>query len=130
MLFRSGDAAAARRELTSPLDRGDLLELVGNLLDNACKFARGRVEVSLTPWGEPGWRRFGLELQVDDDGPGVAPDQRERILQRGVRLDEQVPGQGIGLSVVSDLVSLPGGSLAIERSPLGGARFIVRLPGR
>ena len=117
-------------ELASPLDRGDLLELVGNLLDNACKFAEGRVAVSLAPWMQPGWRRAGVELQVDDDGPGVDPTQRERILQRGVRLDEQVPGQGIGLSVVSDLVSLPGGSVAIDRSPWGGSRFSVRLPGR
>lgn len=127
---QASNAGDGSGELSSPLDRGDLMELVGNLLDNACKFAKGRVEVSLAPWTQPGWRRAGVELRVDDDGPGVDPAQSARILQRGVRLDEQVPGQGIGLSVVSDLVSLPGGSLAIERSALGGARFIVRLPGR
>lgn len=116
--------------LACPLDRGDLLELVGNLADNACKFARSRVEVSLTPWNEAGWRRPGVELCVDDDGPGVPPENRERILERGVRLDERVPGQGIGLSMVADIVLAHAGTVVVESSPLGGARFLVRLPGR
>ena len=117
-------------ELACPMDRGDLLELVGNLADNACKFARARVDVSLAPWSEPGWRRPGVRLCVEDDGPGIEPAQRERILQRGVRLDERVAGQGIGLAMVADIVSVHGGSVAVEVSPLGGARFVVRLPGR
>jgi two-component system sensor histidine kinase PhoQ len=116
--------------LACPLDRGDLLELVGNLADNACKFARTRVEISLTPWHEAGWRRSGVELCVDDDGPGVQPGERERILERGVRLDERVPGQGIGLSMVADMVAAHAGTVLVETSPLGGARFLVRLPGR
>ena len=116
--------------LACPLDRGDLLELVGNLADNACKFARTRVEISLTPWHEAGWRRSGVELCVDDDGPGVQPGERERILERGVRLDERVPGQGIGLSMVADIVAAHAGTVLVETSPLGGARFLVRLPGR
>lgn len=116
--------------LACPLDRGDLLEVVGNLADNACKFARSRVEISLLPWSETGWRRAGVELCVDDDGPGVQPENRERILERGVRLDERTPGQGIGLSMVADIVASHGGTIAVEVSPLGGARFLVRLPGR
>ncbi|MEY4376821.1 MAG: hypothetical protein RJB26_1371, partial [Pseudomonadota bacterium] len=116
--------------LACPLDRGDLLELAGNLADNACKFASSRVEVSLTPWHEAGWRRPGVEICVDDDGPGVAEAERERILERGVRLDERVPGQGIGLSMVADIVAAHAGSVTVATSPLGGARFLVRLPGR
>jgi len=130
-LTRLGDGGGLPdAELACPMDRGDLLELVGNLADNACKFARARVAVSLAPWSEPGWRRPGVRLSVEDDGPGVDPAQRERILQRGVRLDERVAGQGIGLSMVADIASAHGGSVAIDTSPLGGARFVVRLPGR
>jgi two-component system sensor histidine kinase PhoQ len=116
--------------LTCPMDRGDLLELVGNLADNACKFAVQRVEISLLPWVQMGWRRPGFELWVDDDGPGVEPAQREHILERGIRLDERVPGQGIGLSMVASIVAGQSGRVEVTRSPLGGARFIVRLPGR
>ena len=86
--------------------------------------------MSLAAWSEPGWRRPGVQFSVDDDGPGVEPAQRERILKRGVRLDERVAGQGIGLAMVADIVSVHGGSVVVEISPLGGARFVVRLPGR
>jgi signal transduction histidine kinase len=71
-----------------------------------------------------------VEICVDDDGPGVAEAERERILERGVRLDERVPGQGIGLSMVADIVAAHAGSVTVATSPLGGARFLVRLPGR
>ena len=124
------DGSAPDATLTCPMDRGDLLELVGNLADNACKFARRRVEITLLPWVQVGWRRPGFELRVDDDGPGVAMAQREHVLERGTRLDERVPGQGIGLSMVAGIVAGQSGQVEVTSSPLGGARFIVRLPGR
>jgi two-component system, OmpR family, sensor histidine kinase PhoQ len=116
--------------LSYPMDRGDLLELVGNLADNACKWAATRVVVRLEPWPEAGWRRPGLVLCVDDDGPGIAPEARARVLERGVRLDERVPGQGIGLSMVADIVAAHSGDITVDTSTLGGARFRLRLPGR
>ena len=111
-------------------DRGDLLELLGNLLDNACKWCRGRVRVRvrLEP-AAPAAQR--LLVQVDDDGPGIPEADRERVRQRGVRADERRPGHGLGLAMVSDTVAAYGGSLRIAASEdLGGARIEVRLPGR
>ena len=110
-------------------DRGDLTELLGNLLDNACKWCRSHVRLSaaIEPVSEG---RARLRLSVEDDGPGVSQADRERILERGVRTDETVPGHGIGLAMVLDTVELYGGTLTIEGSPLGGACFLLRLPGR
>ncbi len=110
---------------------GDLLELLGNLIENAFKWARHRVLVSARVLPGSGARRDGLELIVEDDGPGIAEDQVERLLQRGVRGDERVQGHGIGLAIVQDLVRAYRAVLAVERSPeLGGARFVVRFtPG-
>lgn len=109
-------------------DRGDLMEIVGNLLDNACKFCRKQVSVSAQPLVTPGTRREGVVLVVEDDGPGIAPEQREHVLKRGARLDERVSGQGIGLSVVQELAQLSGGGIDIHDSPLGGGKITVRLP--
>jgi len=67
---------------------------------------------------------------VEDDGPGICAEDRERIGQRGVRTDESIPGHGIGLSMVQETVEMYGGTLNIDSSPLGGARFSLRLPGR
>ncbi|MCW8874643.1 MAG: ATP-binding protein [Gammaproteobacteria bacterium] len=107
-------------------DEADLMELCGNLLDNACKWARTRVLIQATSRAEG----TGLELQVEDDGPGIPEDQRDAVLGRGVRVDSTLPGQGIGLAVVCDIVAAYGGTLAIDQSPgLGGARIQVRLPG-
>jgi two-component system sensor histidine kinase PhoQ len=111
-------------------DRGDLLELLGNLLDNACKWcrARVRVRVRLEPSAPPAQR---LSIQVDDDGPGIAAGDRRRVRERGVRADEHQPGHGLGLAMVSDTVAAYGGELHIGVSAdLGGARVEVRLPGR
>ena len=110
-------------------DRGDLTELLGNLLDNACKWCHGRVRLSaaVDAAADP---RQRLTLVIEDDGPGISAADRERVLERGVRADEKVPGHGLGLAMVHDTVDLYGGALAIDSSPLGGARFTVRLPGR
>ena len=110
-------------------DRGDLTELLGNLLDNACKWCRGRVRLTVTADPAAGPRER-LSLVIEDDGPGISAEDRARVLQRGVRADESVPGHGLGLAMVRDTVDLYGGRLAIDGSPLGGARFSLRLPGR
>lgn len=105
-------------------DAQDLMEMLGNLLDNAGKWAHGRVLLTLQPAGNG--RR--IELLVDDDGPGIAPGLRERIFERGQRLDEQRPGSGLGLSIVRDLAQSYGGDIAAEASPLGGLRMRLALP--
>jgi signal transduction histidine kinase len=102
--------------------REDLDEMLGNLLDNACKWARSRV--ALTSSASDG----SVILTVDDDGPGVAPSMRDVVLQRGVRADEAAPGSGLGLAIVRDLAELHEGSIALDRSPMGGLRVTLRLP--
>jgi two-component system sensor histidine kinase PhoQ len=111
-------------------DRADFTELLGNLLDNACKWARGRVRVQVTVDSPAADVRKALHLVIDDDGPGIAEADRARVLQRGGRADEATPGHGLGLAMVHDTVELYGGALRIDASPLGGARFELRLPGR
>ncbi|MEO8018587.1 MAG: ATP-binding protein [Pseudomonadota bacterium] len=110
-------------------DRADLTELLGNLLDNACKWARARVRiaVSVNPGADS---RAALELIIEDDGPGIAEEHRAKVLQRGGRADEATPGHGLGLAMVHDTVALYGGAMRIESSELGGARFALKLPGR
>jgi two-component system, OmpR family, sensor histidine kinase PhoQ len=108
---------------------GDLQELMGNLLENAFKWARSRVLLTATPTKTVGNRRAGLLLAVDDDGPGIADEDVVHVLQRGVRGDERVQGHGIGLAIVQDLVRGYRGELHVRRSQeLGGARFEVILP--
>ena len=110
-------------------DRGDLTELLGNLLENACKWCRSRVR--LTAAADPAaGPRERLEVRVEDDGPGISAADRARVLERGVRADERVPGYGLGLAIVRDTLDLYGGQLTIDGSSLGGARFSLRLPGR
>jgi two-component system sensor histidine kinase PhoQ len=116
--------------LVYPIDSGDLMELAGNLLDNAYKYCRGRVRLRARADERPQWRRSGLRLEVDDDGPGIQPADRLRVLERGVRVDESVPGQGIGLAAVRELAAAYGGSIEIGESDLGGAAVRVSLPGR
>ncbi|HEY9112879.1 MAG TPA: ATP-binding protein [Rhodanobacteraceae bacterium] len=110
-------------------EEGDLLELLGNLLENAFKWANHRVLLrvkSIAPANPKAWRT-GLDVQVEDDGPGIPAEQLERVLQRGVRGDERVQGHGIGLAIVEDIVRAYRGTLEVDRSPeLGGACFHVR----
>ena len=103
--------------------REDLDEMLGNLLDNACKWAKSRIAV------ESSLDAPILAVTVDDDGPGIAPRIRDSVLQRGVRADEAVAGSGLGLAIVRDLAELYGGSISFDRSPLGGARARLELPG-
>jgi two-component system, OmpR family, sensor histidine kinase PhoQ len=111
-------------------DRGDIIELLGNLLDNACKWCRSRVHVQVRI-DERLPPEQSLQIRVEDDGPGIAPADRARVLARGVRADERAPGHGLGLAMVADAVSVYGGDLAISESALlGGACLDIALPGR
>ena len=111
-------------------DGGDALEMLGNVLDNACKWSRLRLSIRALVVAEaPPEHR--LLISVCDDGPGIAPQDRERVLGRGVRADEQLPGHGLGLAMVAETVMLYGGQLVIgECQELGGARVDIHLPGR
>ena len=102
--------------------REDLDEMLGNLLDNACHWSKSRVAIASL---EADSR---ILITVDDDGPGLAPDLRDVVLQRGVRADEAVPGTGLGLAIVRDLAELHGGSIALADSPLGGLQARLQLP--
>ncbi|WP_287365711.1 sensor histidine kinase [Thauera sp.] len=109
-----------------PLDREDMLELFGNLLDNACKWARSRVVLHVTDETDSA---DALVCSIDDDGPGVPPDMIGRLGTAGLRSDEQRPGHGIGLVIVGDIVTQYGGTVDYAPSPsLGGLRVSVRLP--
>lgn len=110
-------------------DPGDLMELLGNLLENAFKWARRRVSLAAGPWVPDGQEQPGLQLVIEDDGAGLDPDRVELLLQRGVRGDERVQGHGIGLAIIQDLLKAYRGELRVDHSPaLGGARFTVRVP--
>jgi signal transduction histidine kinase len=100
----------------------DLQEMLGNLLDNACKWASRRVELHARRDGDQ------VIITIDDDGAGVAAEQRAAVIGRGVRADEQVPGSGLGLAIVDDLARLYGGQLELADSPLGGLRAVLSLP--
>jgi signal transduction histidine kinase len=102
--------------------REDLDEMLGNLLDNACKWAKCKIVV------ESSQADAVVLITVDDDGPGLAPSMRETVLQRGVRADEAAPGSGLGLAIVRDLAELYGGSISLETSPTGGLRACLQLP--
>ena len=109
-------------------ERQDFEEIIGNLLDNAGKWASGRVQIRAMREADAGAGRPGFEIVIDDDGPGLPQDTRAQALTRGRRLDETKPGSGLGLSIVSDLVAVHGGDVKLEDSPLGGLRARLRLP--
>jgi signal transduction histidine kinase len=102
--------------------REDVDEMLGNLFDNACKWARARVEIASS------LHDGSVVVTVDDDGPGIAESMRETVLQRGVRADEAEPGFGLGLAIVRDLAELYGGSIVLTESPAGGLRARLQLP--
>lgn len=104
--------------------RQDLEEMLGNLMENACKWARAQVRVSAEE------DRAGVSVTVEDDGPGLSETQATEALRRGRRLDEVVPGWGLGLAIVCDLAEVNGGTLEFGRSDLGGLRVLLRFPGR
>jgi len=111
-------------------EQQDLEEMVGNLVDNACKWAQSRVAVEVfSERPDPVDDRRIVRILVDDDGPGLSPQQREQVARRGRRLDETKPGSGLGLSIVVELASLYGGGLSLGTAPIGGLRAELVLPG-
>jgi signal transduction histidine kinase len=107
----------------------DLTDLIGNLLDNAGKWARARIDISAVRESElDALGRAYFLAHIDDDGPGLEPQARTAALRRGQKLDESRPGSGLGLSIIVDLAHIYGGSLRLEDSPLGGLRATLRLP--
>jgi len=102
--------------------REDLDEMLGNLLDNACKWAKSRVAIDASSSGA------AVVVTVDDDGPGLEASMRDIVLQRGVRADEAAPGSGLGLAIVRDLAELYGGSISLGAAPMGGLRATLQLP--
>jgi two-component system sensor histidine kinase PhoQ len=97
-------------------DEADLTEILGNLLENAYKYCDSKVRVSVGTTTD----NNGVEISIEDDGPGIAPEQVDTVLQRGTRMDESVPGQGIGLSMANEIITVYGGQLDFAVSPLGG----------
>lgn len=113
---------------SAQVQREDLDEMLGNLLDNACKWARSRVTLSSAATAPDARSDSAVVITVDDDGPGLQPSMRETVLQRGVRADEAAPGSGFGLAIVRDLAEVYRGSIALDRSPDGGLRARLTLP--
>ena len=99
----------------------DLEEMLGNVLENACKWARSAVAITASCGSAE------VVILIDDDGPGIDPAKREHVLERGVRADEAAPGSGLGLAIVADLVELYGGAIGLTASPLGGLRATLKL---
>lgn len=113
---------SATDNLRLPWDRQDILELLGNLLDNACKWAKKNVALAITRDPEH------FIVTINDDGPGIAPELRAQVLNRGARIDEQIQGHGLGLGIVRDIVEHCKGELSLHDSPLGGLQVVIRLP--
>jgi signal transduction histidine kinase len=107
-------------DIDVPIDHRDLEELIGNLLDNARKWAKRRVLISVNRTDR------ATEIVVEDDGPGIPEERIDDVVTRGTRLDGTVPGTGIGLAIVHDLVELHGGRLDLGQSTSGGVRIAVR----
>ena len=106
-------------------EKTDLEEMTGNLLDNACKWTKAKINVQVETDPETAAK---IRITIDDDGPGMAADQYQNVLKRGTRLDETTPGTGFGLSIVNDLAKAYNGSLTLDKSPLGGLRTVLIIP--
>jgi len=115
----------AEGDVTFRGEREDLLEMVANLIDNACKYGRSQVIVRLLP---PFESNGLMEIVVEDDGPGLSDEELAKAMERGARLDEAAPGQGLGLSILMETVDLYAGELLFERGELGGLKARLRLP--
>jgi two-component system sensor histidine kinase PhoQ len=131
-LVRSLDKVYREKQVTVDLDldpaasftgdEADVTEILGNLLENAYKYCRHAVRVGV----HTDQHGAGVEISIEDDGPGIAADQVDTVLQRGKRMDESVPGQGLGLSMAYEIITVYGGQLAITDSPLGGTLLRIR----
>lgn len=110
-------------DIELPLSKGDVMELFGNLLENACRFCINQVSVKVQRLNNN-----QIQICIEDDGPGIADDIKQKIIQRGIRADTQSPGQGIGLAVCHELINSYGGNMTINTSVLGGAAFVIELP--
>jgi signal transduction histidine kinase len=110
-------------------EQQDLEEMIGNLVDNACKWAQSRVAIEVVADDAAGNGNAKVRVIVDDDGPGLSPAEREQVALRGQRLDESKPGSGLGLSIVVELAGLYGGVLTLGTAPIGGLRAELALPG-
>lgn len=108
--------------LSLPFDRDDVLELLGNLLDNAGKWANSQAHLQLAVSGQE------LSIHIEDDGPGIRPEQRQQLIQRGQRSDEQTPGHGLGLAIVQDITSALHGRMELAESKFGGLLVSIYLP--
>ncbi|MCX8504777.1 MAG: sensor histidine kinase [Beijerinckiaceae bacterium] len=108
-------------------EKQDLEEMLGNLVDNACKWARRQVIIKASAFTGSNAHPF-IVFDVSDDGPGLPPEKRTEVIKRGERLDETVPGTGLGLSIVADLAKLYGGELTLDSAENGGLRALLRLP--
>jgi signal transduction histidine kinase len=113
----------ASDELVFQGERQDLMEIVGNVLENACKYGEDKVRAVAGP-GAAG----RLVLTVEDNGPGLPAERRQEVLKRGAKLDESAPGSGLGLSIVDDLARAYGGTVSLADSQLGGLKVSVELP--
>lgn len=110
-------------DFTCQCDEGDILEVLGNLIENACKWCKQEVRITALPFGAG-----GLEVTIEDDGPGIPAAIREQVLQRGQRADPTMAGHGIGLAMVHEIILLYGGTLKIDTSNLGGTAIHIQLP--
>lgn len=120
---------ACESDLKFDGEREDFDELLGNIVDNAGKWARGQVTITASRVQE-NLRRAFMDIRVEDDGPGVPEGERETLFERGKRLDEHVPGTGLGLAIVRDIVELYGGSAHLDEASLGGLAVMLRLPAK